>query len=391
MSAYTWEQLATATLRRQFPRLRGRGDAAVVELVRRVGPIQSQVARAPFVAIGARLPGAAYGSIVDAHERLDLVRGSSLRGTVQTSVSAQHGLLDVVTRGTLEGVWRRVLGLDRAGVDRVRDGVEEFATGAWCTPDQLREHLSRWLAEHESEEAARRSQGPVGRHLAHGHSALVRRPLTGSRWDRQTAPAYRSAPELLGEDRSALLADPDGCLVDLVRTHLRAFGPATRADIAWWSGAGLRRVDGALESLREELTARPGPRGATYYDVGDPPGGGLPDPGVRLLPEFDALLLGYDPKGRDRFVDPAHVPYYAGTANGVLSAIVLAQRRIAGSWRLVGSGDAASAGRAPREVEVRRFPGAPRLTESDLADAVAATASALSVTITGVRVLDASA
>jgi len=63
LSPYTWEQLARATLRRQFPAIRGRGRADVVELVRRVGPIQSQVVRSPFVAESARLPGASYGDI----------------------------------------------------------------------------------------------------------------------------------------------------------------------------------------------------------------------------------------------------------------------------------------------------------------------------------------
>lgn len=53
-TAYTWADLACANLPRQLPRVAGRGSAGVVDLVRAVGPVQSQVARAPFVTGPAR-------------------------------------------------------------------------------------------------------------------------------------------------------------------------------------------------------------------------------------------------------------------------------------------------------------------------------------------------
>ena len=377
---YTWEQLARATLRRQFPKVRGRGEQAVVELVRRVGPIQSQVARSPFVAVASRLPGATYDAIVASHESYAVVRGSNLRGTVHTSVREQHGTLDAVTRRAMANGWRNHLRLQRTSVDEVHAGIEEFATGTWRTPEELRAHLVSWLEEHEHPESAERARTTgVGRAFAHVHSAMVRRPMRGSGWDRQTAPGYRLGTDVWGGPRRRATRDHDAELIALTRQHLAAYGPANRRDIAWWTGERLRDVDRALAALADELTTRPGPDGQPYHDLVDAPSGGSPDPGVRLLPEFDAVLVGYDPKTRERFLDPAHLPHVWAQQNGVFSPAVLAGGRLVASWRFDGT--------APqRQIDVETFPGGPTLTEAELADPVHALELALDIRVTDVRV-----
>ena len=377
---WTWEQLATATLRRQFPKSRGRGPEAVVELVRRVGPIQSQVARSPFVAVSSRLPGADRAAITAAYESYAIVRGSNLRGTVHTCVVEQHPLLDAITRRTMAGGWRNHLRLSERTPTDVQTGIEEFATGQWRTPEELRAHLVDWLAEHESSDAAERARtSGVGRAFAHVHSAMIRRPIGDGGWDRQAAPGYRVAADVLGEARADWLDDPDAALVALVRQHLAAYGPANRRDIAWWSGEGLRNVDAALATLADELTQRPGPDGQAFYDLLAPPTGGSADPGVRLLPEFDAVVVGYDPKSRDRFLDPDHLPHIWAQQNGLFSSGVLAGRRLVASWKFEGSG-------AERRVEVQMFPGMPAVAESDLADQVGAIEQALDIVVTDVAI-----
>jgi winged helix DNA-binding protein len=380
--AYTWEALAHATCRRQFPRVRGRGAAAVVDLVERVGPIQSQVARSPFVTASSRVPGVAHGAVTEAYESLGIVRGSNLRGTVHTSAVPHHRLLDAVTRHAMEKGWRRHLKLDRSTVADVQEGIEDFAQAEWRTPGQLREHLVAWLSEHEGSSAADAAATTgVGRAFAHVHSGLIRRPLGDGAWDRQTAPCYRTASEVLGEERRIGL-DPAEALVALTRQHLRAFGPANRRDIAWWTGEGLTAVDAALATLADELTQRPGPGGQTYYDLVDAPTGGHADPGVRLLPEYDALIVGYDPKSRDRFLDPAHLPQIWMSANGMFSASVLADGQLAAAWKIVADG----AARARSRIEVEMFPGVRRLRETDLADQVEALESVLGIEIADVAI-----
>lgn len=382
MKPYLWEQLAQETLRRQFPKIRGRGPAAVAELVRRVGPVQSQVARSPFVTVAARLPGATYDDITAAYECYDLVRGSNLRGTVHTCVREQHPLLDAVTQRASARSWRRGLRLGRVSVEECRAEMARFACGQWRSPAELREHLSQWLARVESAESAEASRtSGVGRFMAHGHSALIRRPMRGG-WDRQTPPGYRLAADVLGEEPSPWLGDPAAAMVELTRLHLSSYGPANRRDIAWWSGEGLRNVDAALARLTDELTERPGPDGATYYDLVEAPTGGHHDAGPRLLPEFDAVVVGYHPKTRDRFFDPAHLGYFWVSSNGMFTSVLLADGRLTGSWRFVGRDD-------DRQLHVKMFPGTPTVSESDLADQVEALQTALAMTVTEVQITTA--
>jgi Winged helix DNA-binding domain len=370
---YTMGQLRRATLRRQFPRVRGRGPDAVAELLRRIGPIQSQAPRAPFVGIAARLPGVGYAAIADAFETHRVVKGSSIRGTVHTCVREQFPSLDAVTRRTIGAGWRTVLGLRRHDADEVRAEVERWIGDEWRLESDLNAHMTTWLAAHESEESAALSKEIHGRFLLRGYSALIRRPSNGS-WEMRSPWMLRHASPLL----DLPLPTPDDALDSLVRVYLASYGPATRQDVAWWSGEGLTRVDAAVGRLGEEVVARPGPNGATYFDLADPPRGGPADPGVRLLPEFDGLVIGYHPKGRDRFLDPAQVEWISNRANGVVSPGVLHHGRLVGLWRLVGSG-------RRRDVEVRPFPGESAPAESELAGPVADVARALDVEVRDVR------
>lgn len=374
---YGWDELARATLRRQFPAVRGHGPDAVVDLVDRVGPVQSQVARSPFVAASSRLPGVGHDAVVQAYESHRLLRGTSVRGTVHTGTVAQHELLDAVSRPTLAAWWQRGLGLTPDQAVAVRASVEAFATGAWRTPDELRGHLAdrlRALGHPQADELDSFARG-----LAHGHGALVRRPATGAAWDRQTAPVYRQAAELLGRPRDAVVADPGAALVELVRCHVRWFGPSSRRDVAWFTGDRLTDVDAAVAALGEELVGRAGPDGETYLDLAEGVPDGDPDPGTRLLPEFDGLLMGRDSKRRQRFVDDAHLPWYWTRGNGLFASVLLHDGRLRGSWRFDGSG-------RRRAVDVRVFPGEPLVAEADLADQVRALEAVLMIEVHDVRV-----
>lgn len=351
----TWDELAARTLARQFPGEGGPDD--VLGLLRRVGPIQSQTARSVFVGLAARRPGITRDAITAAYESFAIVRGSSLRGTVHTSVAEQHPLLEVATRLGQRTLWTRTLRLAGSTLEQVWAGIEEFAVDHWRTPAELAEHLMSWLATHDPD-AAPAFPGTSGRYFAFGHGGLIRRPLRGD-WVGQGAPGYRTASALLG-DRSAVLADTDAAVDALLRHHVAAHGPASRHDLAWWSGLGLTRVDAALARLG--LAAEEGPDGRTYLDLPDAPAPVELD-GVRLLPEFDALLCGYDPAGRERFVDAGHYDVLWKQANGQLLAPVLVGNRLAGHWRITGSG-------RRRQLTVERLPGVRAIRRTHLADAV---------------------
>lgn len=172
--------------------------------------------------------------------------------------------------------------------------------------------------------------------------------------------------------------DSSGALDALVRVHLRAYGPATRRDIAWWSGHGLTRVDAAVARLGDGIVSRLGSDGSSSLDVADPPRGGWADPGVRLLPEFDGLVVGYHPKARARFLDDAHADWIWNRSNGVFSSTVLYDGGLV-RWRLIGSG-------RRRTIEVDALPGESTPSEEAFVGPVDGLAAAMDVQIGDLRI-----
>ncbi|GGD00771.1 hypothetical protein GCM10011512_29520 [Tersicoccus solisilvae] len=369
------DELAALTLARQFPA----EPLTPVPLLDRVGPIQTQTARSAFLGLAARSPLVTHAGLTDAYETADVVRGSTLRGTVHTATPAQHRILDAVTRVGQRRLWERTLlrpdgtRLPDGALEELWEATEVFAADTWRTPEGLQDHLAGWLAEHGGDPG--RVADQAGRYLAFGHGGLVRRPLRGG-WDRQGAPGYRSAAAVTGLPLPAV----DDALDEAVLLHLRAHGPATREDLAWWAGLPLTVVDDAVGRLQERLgdalTTRPGPGHRRYLDVPDVPAAAA-RPGVRLLPEFDALFCGYAPRGRDRFVTAEHHTLLWSAANGQVRPPLLVDGRITGWWRLIGTG-------ARRALVVASFAGTRRLRAGELAEAIARVEAALTVTVTEV-------
>ena len=114
---------------------------------------------------------------------------------------------------------------------------------------------------------------------------LVRVPPSGT-WERRRADRLALAEQWLGPSESS----PAEGLGHLVRSYLRAFGPAPWRDIAAWAGVSTSDVragaaDLALVRYRDE-------RGGELLDLPDAP---LPHPDtpapVRFLAHWDASLL----------------------------------------------------------------------------------------------------
>lgn len=378
---YTLDQLRRMSLGRQFPRVRGRGGAAVAEVVRRIGPLQTQTARSAFLGIASRLPGVTHATITESYEQLTLLRGSTIRGTVHTSTPEQHVWLDRATRVGQRTIWARALRLQHVSLEDVWAGIEEFATPQWRDVDALATHLRTWLSRHGEQPTDQLGQ-PLGRYLGFGHGGLIRRPLTGG-WEAQGRPEYRWVEQALAEAGRETLAplrasEHADAMDAVVLLHLAAHGPASRNDVAWWAGVGLREIDAAITRLEERVTSRPGPDGRVYWDLLDAGARPVGDVGVRLLPEFDALMCGYDPKARDRFLSPEQHAMLWNQKNGLVLPPLLYRGRIAGWWRAEGSGRA-------REIQVTMFPGLVPPTTAELEPAVMAAAQAMGWEITDIR------
>lgn len=371
----TWEELAGRALARQFSAVPSNRDvAAVVETIGRIGPLQAQTARSPYVALAARLPGIARETITAAYEQHAIVRGSNIRGTIHTSIPADNVLLDALTRLGQRTLWTRTMRLSETSLEELWTSIEHAAAD-WRTAAELADHITTWIATHDPE-ATPRLGNTMGNSMAYGGGGLIRRPAKGTAWEGQGAPVYRTAAAVLGDAaaRAEQHAHPENTIEAASRLHLRAHGPSSRKDIAWWSGLGLRPIDAGLERLAGELITAEGPDGLAYFDLPD-----APEPieltGVRLLPEFDALLCGYDPPARERFIDAAHYPRIWNQDNGMILAPLMVDGRITGWWRLGGQGPR-------RPLEAHWFARTRRPRKAELAEPVAHLETAYGVTVT---------
>ncbi|MEV4442100.1 crosslink repair DNA glycosylase YcaQ family protein, partial [Streptomyces sp. NPDC049577] len=116
---------------------------------------------------------------------------------------------------------------------------------------------------------------------------------------------------------------------ELARRWLAAYGPATEADLKWWTGwtaADTRRALADAGVADVELTEGPGYVLASDLPEDDDTAAG---PWAALLPGLDPTAMGW--RGRDWYLDPAHVPALFDRA-GNIGPTVWWRGRIVGGW-----------------------------------------------------------
>ena len=368
------DQLRRRTLCRQFPTILGRGPEAVIELFRRLGPIQSQVPRAPFLTISSRLPGVGYDAVCSLFESHQLLKTSNIRGTVHTCLPEQFGWLDAVARRSRAAQLRNVLKLHDVTPEQLAAEIEAFTSDDWTPRSEIVAHARTWLAERETGPAL---QVPdvLSDSLLWGHSGLVRRPRD-MRWEKRTDVFHQRARSLLPDLGEFEFAE---ALTELVRVHLGSYGPALRDDLAFFFGAGLGAIDQALRHLDDEVVHLRGPNDEDYLDLADPLQGDASDPGLRLLPEYDGLLVGYHGRHRTRFLTEQQLPKVWAKVNGLFSPVVLHGGRLVASWKTITKG-------RRTDIEVTMLDPHPVLADDLFDDAIAATEQVLDLKITDLRV-----
>jgi hypothetical protein len=288
----------------------------VLKLFDKLGPVQSQVPRAPFLSAASRLPGVAYETVNDLLTDHQLVKASNLRGTVHTSPATWFGWLDAVARSTRARMLTRSLILTAVTPAQLTIEIERFCT-QWRTRDEIVDHMRTWLTAQNPASAAAFGETAI-EGLLWGHSGLLRRPRDGA-WEKRTDIYRRAARTALA---SYSEVDPQEALRQLVPRHLAAYGPVLGEDLAFFFGVPAGAITAVLDALGDRIVRLPGPEREDYLDLVEPPLGGQEDPGLRLLPEFDGLLLGFQGRNRARFVDKQQLTgkHSRGRAKGTTGA-----------------------------------------------------------------------
>jgi hypothetical protein len=158
-------------------------------------------------------------------------------------------------------------------------------------------------------------------HLARERAPLVQMPPRGL-WKRSGGVVYQTVENHLGRPMTGL--DVRG----LVRRYLRAFGPATAADMTSWSR--VTRLGPVFAAMADELVVVECEDGRRRYDVPDGPyaDGGTPAP-VRLLGAYDNVWLSH---AQRRHIVPDDARGRWAGVNGGVGNTIFVDGLMAGLW-----------------------------------------------------------
>jgi hypothetical protein len=297
----------------------------VIETVEHLAGLQAQAPFPPYYGLWSRLAGFRPGDLAELILSRRVVRIALMRGTIHLVSARDCLMLRPLVQPVLDRAMGTTYGRQLSGVD-----TGELAAAGRV----LVEEKPRTFSELGTLLSAQWPDHPPAA-LAQGVRALVPLVQVPPRavWGAAGQARHTSAQAWL---RRPLDASPS--LDGMVTRYLRAFGPATVADVQAWSG--LTRLGEVMDRLRPRLRAFRDERGRELFDLPDAPrpGPGTPAP-VRLVAEFDNLLLSH--ADRARVVSDAHRQRLY-TRNGIFPGTVLLDGFVAGVWRLTRSRRAAS-------------------------------------------------
>ena len=304
----TQRELNRTLLERQL--LLERSSRSIVEAVEQVGGLQTQYAPSGYVGLWTRLAGFERDALTRALQDGSVIQATLMRTTIHMVSRAEY--------------WRFAMG--------VREARRQWAFRTNALPPERTliatgGKLRTALADgprtvKELGELAKGFIGSLGYWVD-----LVRVPPSGT-WERRRADRLALAEVWVGPND----ATEDEGLEHLVRSYLRAFGPAPWKDIANWAGidvAAARRggADLALVSYRSEA-------GGVLLDL---PDATIADPDtpapVRFLPHWDANLLVH--ARRAAILPEEHRPRVFSTKHPFSVGTVLVDGRVVAGWSLV--------------------------------------------------------
>jgi hypothetical protein len=248
-------------------------------------------------------------------EDRSVIQATVMRATIHMVSAGDYWPFALATRPSREGWYLRAASTQLSGVDmdravrRVRD---DLADGP----------------RRQDELVAGLSEAGIPRTVWNGLAQLihlVRVPPSGT-WEQRRANRYALAERWIGEPA----IDEDAAIVHLVRRYLAGFGPASKADVASWTGLSATALKPALAAI--ELRRFRNEAGKELIDLPDME---LPDEDaaapVRFLPVWDANLLVH--ARRTGILPEPYRPRIFNTKTPHSFPTFLVDGVVAGTWR----------------------------------------------------------
>jgi hypothetical protein len=307
--------LNRATLARQL--LIDRAALKVPAALERIGGIQAQLARPPFLGLWSRLRGFRREDLARAAASGAVVRATLYRGTIHLVSRADFLAFRPVIHASLVKGGLSIIGdrLERTDLDAVMAAARRYFDQTPRTFDDARKHLAR--------EFPRDDQRAMG-YYVRMNLPLLQVPEAGAAWAWPAQAGFTLADTWLKAPlKKSARADA------LALRYLGAFGPASGADFQAWSGVRAAQV---LETLRPQLRTFRTEEGRELFDLPRAPRPDADQPvPVRFLAPFDSLLLAYADRSR---TVPEVCRRALTSKNLMVPGTFLVDGMVAGTWDL---------------------------------------------------------
>ncbi len=329
VAGVTMRQVLAWRLRRQYL---DEPAAGAVEVADRLCGVQAQVASSAELAVAVRT-GRPAREEVERALRTDgtLVRMWAARGTLHLltarGAALQCAVLDE-QRMWDRPSWLTAFGVTREEMDNLLAAVAELLPGRALSREELVSELVERVGSAHLAEALRSGWGALLKPAA-AAGLLCHGPPNGTRV------TFTSPSTALRDWRPVTAAEAGP---QLVRDYLRAYGPATRDDVAAWISRGIKTsaITGWFAELRAagelvDVDVDGAPMTLLAADL-DELRDTAPATGVRLVGGFDQYVIAVNRST----IPAAHLSKVSRTA-GWISPVVLNRGRIAGVWNLTGA------------------------------------------------------
>jgi uncharacterized protein YcaQ len=324
MLSLSWAQVSAFRLHRHHLACRAPRQS-LVTVVGDMGGVQAQIMAAAQMSLWARVQNLTPQDVARAlwAERT-LVKAWCLRGTVHLLPASELPVYTgAVQRSALQATqrWMARSGVGPAEMAIMTKAIAEALSSGPLTRRQLAERVVAMLGAQARPWVEHSWGGAVKQACLQGLLCFGPnrgQEITFVRRD-QWLPALADLP--LAEAETALL-----------RSYLQSYGPATLPDFAAWTGMLVSDVLPVRKRLGDEVAEVDieGKKALLLcQDLAAIQAIEAENQTVRLLPSFDAYLLGHRDKGH--LVDEAHYKQVYRKA-GWLSPVVLVSGRVAGIW-----------------------------------------------------------
>ncbi|KDN20200.1 winged helix DNA-binding domain-containing protein [Amycolatopsis rifamycinica] len=333
METLSRRALNRATLERQL--LLRRAEMSAYDAVEHLAGLQAQAPFPPYFGLWSRLEGFQPAELVELLESRRVVRIALMRGTVHLVTAADA----LAWRPVVQVIYDRDLkqnalhARELTGLDH--DEVAEAARKLLLRGPMPGAALGAELARSWDAPAASLT------HLARGRLPLVQTPPRAI-WGKAGQTTYACLDEWVGAPL------PPPAPAELIARYLRAFGPATVADVQTW--AGITRLGEVAASM--DLRRYRDPDGRELLDL---PELTVPDEDVpappRLLGPFDQMILSY--ADRTRIISDAYRKRVI-SHNGLVKGTLLVDGQVCGFWEIKAARKAAVIELSPFEKPAKR-------------------------------------